>query len=70
MIRLYYYYHCQSRPWEYEQDVWRDLFQYERQRGAVRGLLLLVLAVDPVVVVVGVLVCVKGDQSTGAVHQN
>ena len=44
----------------------RDLFQYERQRAMVRGLLLLVLAV----VGVAVLVLTAHDLIAGAVHQN
>lgn len=44
----------------------RDLFQYERQRALVRGLLLLVLAV----VGMDVLVLMAHDLIAGAVHQN
>lgn len=44
----------------------RDLFQYERQRALVRGLLLLVLAEDLAVV----LVLMAHDLIAGAVHQN
>lgn len=47
----------------------RDLFQYERQRAIVRGLLLLVLAED-LAVDVDVLVLSAHDLIAGAVHQN
>ncbi len=48
----------------------RDLFQYERQRAIVRGLLLLVLAEALAVVGVDVLVLIAHDLIAGAVHQN
>lgn len=48
----------------------RDLFQYERQRALVRGLLLLVLAEGLAVVGVVVLVLMAHDLLSGAVHQN
>lgn len=48
----------------------RDLFQYERQRAMVRGLLLLVLAEHLAVVGVAVLVLTAHDLIAGAVHQN
>lgn len=48
----------------------RDLFQYERQRAMIRGLLLLVLAEDLAFVGVDVLVLIAHDLTAGAVHQN
>lgn len=45
----------------------RDLFQYERQRAMVRGLLLLVLA--EVLAVLGVAAPAR-DLTAGAAHQN
>lgn len=44
----------------------RDLFQYERQKAVVRGLLVLVLAV----VGEDVLVLIAHDLTAQAVHQN
>lgn len=48
----------------------RDLFQNERQRGLVRGLLLLVLAQVLLVVGTEVLVLMARDQIARAAHQN
>ena len=49
----------------------RDLFQYERQRALVRGLLLLVLAEALAVVGVDALVLMAHDLiAAGAAHQN
>lgn len=48
----------------------RDLFQYERQRAMVRGLLLFVLAQGLAVVGAAVLVLTAHHQITGTVHQN
>lgn len=48
----------------------RDLFQNERQRAVVRGLLLLVLAEDLTVVDGDVLVLIAQDLIAWAVHQN
>lgn len=48
----------------------RDLFQYERQRAMVRGLLLLVLADVLAVGGVAVLDLTAHDLTAGAVHQD
>lgn len=48
----------------------RDLFQYERQKAVVKGLLLLVLAEDLAVVGVDDLVLIAHDLIVRAVHQN
>lgn len=48
----------------------RDLFQNERQRAMVKGLLLLVLAEDLTVVDGDVLVLIAHDLIAWAVHQN
>lgn len=48
----------------------RDLFQCERQRAVVRGLLLLVLAEVLAVVGEDVPVLIAHDLTAGAVHQN
>lgn len=48
----------------------RDLFQYERQRAVVKGLLLLVLADALAVVGVDALVPIAHDLIVRAVHQN
>lgn len=48
----------------------RDLFQYERQKAVVRGLLVLVLAEVLAVVGEDVLVLIAHDLTAQAVHQN
>lgn len=48
----------------------RDLFQYERQKAVVRGLLVLVLAEALAVVGENVLVLIAHDLTAQAVHQN
>lgn len=48
----------------------RDLFQYERQKAVVRGLLVLVLAEALAVVGEDVLVLIAHDLTAQAVHQN